>query len=603
MRVFLREVLGEAGASLLSALDLRRRASASALAAGSIVLIGTLWVVMLAVTKTNDLGTWGLTPRMPALWFVALAAAFATVVVALRARLGEGWLAAHATLFVLIVAGTPALVDTSPRIPSVFKHVAVTRLIEVNGAVNPQGDIYQRWPGFFSWTALVATATGQVNPVTWAYLAEVGFTLLSFLLVLAIVKVLVPTSGWAWAAAVLFTVTNWTAQNYFAPQPLAYNLLLFVVLVLLLEYRSAPNVLGRWLEAPFRLLARATDRGEQTWAGAPTAPSAGLHLAMIATYLAIVASHQLTPYIGLAMRVPLVVLGYLRPWWIVAAFAGLTLGYLYPNIDYVKARFGLFTGLDPLANATAAISGTTVQSVGKVWADRGFLVISGIVVVLALIGLLTRLRAGEARSALVVGWLAFSPALLLVAQSYGGEGRIRVYLFALPWLVVAAVWGFAGRSAAPSLAQVGRFAAITAVVSALFVASTYQPDSTSRWPTTAITVAEWMDGQIRTGDVVAMATDVFPSAIGQNYGKLAFVDVIALRRHADGPLSAAEVVDAMRRQGNNRGFVVLRDGDSLTGAGPFGAGEIGRLEDSLEQRSGARVVYHENGFRIIQIGL
>jgi hypothetical protein len=55
---------------------------------------------------------------------------------------------------------------------------------------------------------------------------------------------------------------------------------------------------------------------------------------------------------------------------------------------------------------------------------------------LALVGAWRRRRSGRTMLALVA--LTFSPALVLVAQAYGNEGVLRVYLFSLPWAAALA---------------------------------------------------------------------------------------------------------------------------------------------------------------------
>ena len=65
--------------------------------------------------------------------------------------------------------------------------------------------------------------------------------------------------------------------------------------------------------------------------------------AVLLLQLAIVASHQLTPYVVALAVLPLFVLGYFRPTWVGFAIFGLAVLYLVPNLDYIQQNFGIFS--------------------------------------------------------------------------------------------------------------------------------------------------------------------------------------------------------------------------------------------------------------------
>ncbi|WP_205751249.1 hypothetical protein, partial [Bradyrhizobium cajani] len=132
----------------------------------------------------------------------------------------------------------------------------VTRYIEQQGSVNPAIDIYQRWPGFFAWTAELGELTGFLDPVRYAGLLEPAFALLDALLVFAIARSISRDHRWCWSAATLFALSNWVAQNYFAPQAFAYTLQLFVCLLLFTALQSPPRAAALWLERLVRRVLR-----------------------------------------------------------------------------------------------------------------------------------------------------------------------------------------------------------------------------------------------------------------------------------------------------------------------------------------------------------
>ena len=83
-------------------------------------------------------------------------------------------------------------------------------------------------------------------------------------------------------------------------------------------------------------------------------------------YAAIVAAHQLTPYMVLAGVGALTVLDLLRPRWLLALLAAIAGGYLALHYSLIAQQFGgLFSGGNPLANAGGA-RGTPHPSLGAV---------------------------------------------------------------------------------------------------------------------------------------------------------------------------------------------------------------------------------------------
>jgi hypothetical protein len=151
------------------------------------------------------------------------------------------------------------------------------------------------------------------------------------------------------------------------------------------------------------------------------------------------ASHQLTPYVLLLQLGGLMLAGYLRPWWLAIATGVVTIGYLLPNLRYVIDTFGLFDAPDPLANATQKNALGTPIFEGRVVLYIGALSFVS-VFVLALVGVARRARLGYVRGAVVLAMLAFASPGMLAGQSYGGEARLRVLLYALPWGCAGACW-------------------------------------------------------------------------------------------------------------------------------------------------------------------
>jgi hypothetical protein len=574
-----------------------------------------LWLVGLAGTRTDALGSSGLLGAFPVVWYLAV---LLNVVVLLWRLLGgnrvhSGWLAAHLALLVGMLYGSAAFVESVPRLPWVYKHIAVTRYIELHGSVNPDIDIYQRWPGFFAWTAQLGALTGYLDPVRYAQYFEVGFALLYAILVLAIARTFGGSNRWSWTVVTLFSVSNWVAQNYYAPQAFAYTMSLLVGLLVLLALRTPPRRLGTGIEDLLARVFRAPRSAEQgEVAGNGALSRSWVLVAIITTFAAIVATHQLTPYLMLIALVPLFVLGYLRPLLLVVAMVVIALAYLIPNLGYIQSNFGLFSGFDPLANATFTVGDRSARTAASVWQGRGTQLISVVMLLLAATGLVRRVRAGFPGSAALVGWLLVSPAFILLVQSYGGEGRLRVFLFALPWISVAAAWAFWPDSSQGARVTAGRRVGVAAAVGSLcilFVLTYFQPEADYRVPRTDVVAAQWLDSRVAPGDVVLMSAQVSPALIGPNYDKMVLTELSTYKQWYTAALDPADITEIARSLGDKavprNAYLVFSDSQTASERSQqlYAPGELSRLESELRTNRSYQRVYDEGGVRIYRLSV
>ena len=96
----------------------------------------------------------------------------------------------HVRLIVvaIILFGTVPVLSAQPHYAWVYKHIGVVRYLEAHGKVNPNIDIYNRWPGFFALAQYSRNVAGRPNPETYAAWAELFFIVLDAVLVMAAVK-------------------------------------------------------------------------------------------------------------------------------------------------------------------------------------------------------------------------------------------------------------------------------------------------------------------------------------------------------------------------------------------------------------------------------
>jgi retron-type reverse transcriptase len=153
-------------------------------------------------------------------------------------------------------------------------------------------------------------------------------------------------------------------------------------------------------------------------------------------------THELSPYIIIVQLGLLAGGRMLRPRWLPVALLAVAIGYLLPRLSFVSNHYGLLDSIGSFFSNVAPPS-TSVSTGAFMPVPRDQILIQrcaeGLSVVmwlLALAGAWRRRRSGRTMLALVA--LTFSPALVLVAQAYGNEGVLRVYLFSLPWAAALA---------------------------------------------------------------------------------------------------------------------------------------------------------------------
>jgi len=251
-------------------------------------------------------------------------------------------------LIVAIHGAVPIIFGAAPEYAWVYKHVGIASAFEQYGRVTDPTNIYQEWPALFAAVASIASLA-HLNPLTFAAWAPLAFELADALLLVALFRLLVGERRIVWLAVVLYEgLISWVGQDYLSPQAFGFLLWLAIALIVL-----------RWLRRPLP----QEDLGSRRMRAVAV-------VLVAAIYFAIVAAHQLTPYMALAGIGALTLLGRVRPRWLVVALAAIAGGYLALHYNLIAQQFGgLLSGGNPLANASGA-RGTPNASAAAVWSAR-----------------------------------------------------------------------------------------------------------------------------------------------------------------------------------------------------------------------------------------
>ncbi len=391
----------------------------------------------------NGLGMVSIFPPSYIAALLIIAASFGLTLT--QKRLSVPIILLHILIVIWVLYGVTALTETVPRFAVVYRHAGYTDYIMRHGGVDPNLDAYFNWPGFFIYAAFLTKIAGYASILPYAAWAPVFNNLLYLGPLYMIGTTFTNDKRIVWLSVFFFFVTNWIAQDYFSPQGFNFFLYLVMIAILVKWFKvpvpKKPRELGRrWrLLGPLLPLARRFF----SWLTAPdTLPNAPasktqlviLQVCLVAIFGFMVFSHPLTPFLALAPVTVLVVLRRNNPIWLPVVMILMTAGWLYfmaqPYLaGNINALIGDFTNVG--SSVTQNVTGRVTQGDPQhnmISDIRLFMTV--LVWGLALIGALMRLRKGYRDVTYVI--LALAPFPVFLAQSYGGEMLLRIYLFTLP---------------------------------------------------------------------------------------------------------------------------------------------------------------------------
>jgi hypothetical protein len=569
-------------------------------------LVGALgvWALSLERINPNMLGKGGLPPVLPLSWYGALAVLISGASLTIWARRPNPWLMiAYIIATIVILYGTVPAITHVPQYSWLYKHVGVARLIAAHGGLQRNVDIYNRWPGFFALAASFSS-WAHLDPLSFAAWAQPFFALLNAVMVGAVGLAIGRDLRVAGYSALIFTIGNWVGQGYFAPQAAAFTLTMALMLVFVCSFVS-----GTIREKLAATVARIVRRPQppQQLASSLGWTAVVSSVVVLTLDVAIVVTHQLTPFMVLIEIGALLLLGVTRARWLILAMTLITVGFLAPNLTYMAHHYGLFTGFNPVNNLAHGDSG--VAHLNFFESNAGG-ILSVALIVLMLFAAVRRARLGEGRIALTLGVLAVAPFGLLLAQDYNGEASLRVFLFSSPWRDVLIALGFQ-TLASHRVRQLA--AALTCLLLvALFVQAFYGNDELTVIPTGEVVASEYYYAHAPAGSVLMQASyDEFPSRLGVSYAVMAGPqqenepNLLGMRAFRNRPLGSADIpaVIAAIHQYAREGFLVFTTSgyhaEELFSLAPPGA--VRSLERAVAESGRFRLWYATGDARIYEL--
>ncbi len=473
------------------------------------------WIYGVTQLRPSAIGDYGLLANANAFFVLGLAALMAGFVLELVRGSPRGWLLTLNLigLIVAIHATIPIIFGGAPEYAWVYKHLGIISSFTHYGRITDPGNIYDQWPALFAAVAAISSLA-HVNALSFAGWAPLAFELADALLLFAIFRQLVADRRVAYLAVGLYEgLIAWVGQDYLSPQAFGFLLWLAMAYVILRWLRAPtpePGTIGRIARLRTRLVAGVTP------APATTRRQRLVALVLVAAiYFVIVAAHQLTPYVILAGVGALTLLDLLRPRWLVLLLAAIAGAYLAPRYGLISSNFGgLFSGGSPLQNASG--SRGTYHAGGEALTAQIVHYLAAAMWLLALGAVVSRRKT--AGRVLIPALLAFSPFLILGAQSYGGEAIYRVYLFSAPWCALL-IAGMLLDLRLPRRLPIRWPLTAVVCLAALFAGlqGLYGPVSVDAFTRSEVRASQWLYAHAPRGSLLVLPDGNFPTLQTADY--------------------------------------------------------------------------------------
>ena len=333
--------------------------------------------------------------------------------------------------------------------------------------------------------------------------------------------------------------------------------------------------------------------------------------ALVPLMVAIASSHQLTPIMVVVALAMLAVFRHLRPRVLLPLVAAvIALGWIfYGGLPWLQANDSqVFSGFGALwANSSAHIVGGAQVTPDQFIVEWGARLLSAAVGLLAMGGFLRyrRHRDNAAhRSWNRVALLGVASIAMVAGNDYGGEIIFRAFLFALPFMAVAAAALFFPRAWSPRRYLAGTaFAVTTVLLAAGFFLSNYGSDAMNYFTPQEVTAAQWLYRTAPAGAQVIAVNSNFPWAF-VHYNRYTYTFLDGSGYSGDTLRNPVQEISFLMSPPYPKvSYVVFTRSQAAQEAisGPWSPDEFSRVYDTLMQSSAFKAVYLGKGVTILRL--
>jgi hypothetical protein len=567
-----------------------------------------IWAYSLGFINVLQMNDLGLISVMPISTIVALVLLMISFSINLRRpQLRVPVLILHMFLLIVMLYGINYLVEGVPNISTVYRHAGYTEYIMRNGSVDPYLDTYFDWPVFFILGAFVTKTAGYQSALSFAGWAPVFFNLIFLLPIAMIFSTITTNKRLIWLGLWFFALTNWIEQDAYLPQAMNFFLYLVMIAILLKWFkipRHAPHPRTGWFSRlPQRL---------QTWLTAPEEiyeqSSPAKHVALLIVLFAIyafdVSSHPLTPFFVIASVTALVIFRRCKPFWLPIAMIIMNAAWIFTMAQpFLVGHSYMVTGSLFHIFGTISVNVTSPATSGS--PDHIFIVNMRLIMTLFIwalagAGMLIRLRQGHRDVTFIL--LAFVPFSLFIAQSYGGEMLLRIYLFTLPFMAFFAASIFFSRPTFnPSKWRTSAIAAISIVLLCGFLFTRYGNEREDFMTPTEVNGVHYLYSIAPTNSLLVEAWDGAPWYF-QDYEKYTYVSLAEDAPNVVPTMNTAAIVHLINTIPTPDAYLLFTRSEQATAELSSGLphGILTQLEQRLLATGHFKLIYNKPGVQILQ---
>ena len=332
---------------------------------------------------------------------------------------------------------------------------------------------------------------------------------------------------------------------------------------------------------------------------------------LVPLMLAIASSHQLTPIMLVIALALLAVFRHLRPRVLLPLVATvIAVGWIfYGGLPWLQENNSqVFSGFGALwANSSAHIVGGGQVTPDQVIVAWGARLLSAAIGLMAMAGFLRFRRHRDKaarRSWNRVALLGVAAIPMVAGNSYGGEIIFRAFLFALPFMAVAAAALFFPRPWSPRRYLAGTALAVTTVLLAGgFFLSNYGTDAMNYFTPQEVTAAQWLYRTAPAGAQVIAVNSNFPWAF-VHYNRYSYTFLDGSGYSNDTLRNPVEEISFLMSPPYPKvSYLVFTRSQAAQEAisGPWSPNNFQRVYNTLMASSAFRTVYLANGVTILRL--
>jgi len=336
-----------------------------------------------------------------------------------------------------------------------------------------------------------------------------------------------------------------------------------------------------------------------------------LVIALVPLMAAIASSHQLTPIMVVIALAMLAVFRHLRPRVLLPLVAAaITVGWIfYGGLPWLQANNSqVWSGFGALwANSAEHIVGGGQVTPDQIIVEWGARLLSAAIGLMAMAGFLRYRRHRDKaarRSWNRVALLGVAAIPMVAGNNYGGEIIFRAFLFALPFMAVAAAALFFPRPWSPRRYLVGAALAVTTVLLAGgFFLSNYGTDAMNYFTPQEVTASQWLYRTAPAGAQVIAVNSNFPWAF-VHYNRYTYTFLDGSGYSTDTLRNPVQEISFLMSPPYPKvSYLVFTRSQAAQEAisGPWSPSDFSRVYSTMLQSSAFTTVYEAPGVTILRL--